>query len=78
MAFRLVPTGISSRWVETPDSAPPEITRLPIPLMLMLEPPKLVAVKLMLGADICRSEGVMMPLSSSICPVNAVTAIGTS
>ena len=45
MEFRLVGTAISLRCIDTPDSPVRPITRLPMPRMLKLEPPKLVAVK---------------------------------
>ncbi len=49
-----------------------------MPRMLKLLEPKFVGVKLTFGAFICRSETVMTCLSSSMLPVKAVTAIGTS
>ena len=77
-AVRLVATGISLMCEETPASPVVPITSRPIPRILKLWLPKLVGVKLTLGAFICRSEGVMTCRSSSMPPVSAVTAIGTS
>ena len=65
-------------WIDTPFSPEAAITSRPIPRMLKFEPPKLVALKLTFGAFICRSDGLMICLSVSISPVNALTAIGTS
>ena len=76
--FRLVGTAISFRCRDTPDSPVRPITKLPMPRMEKLEPPKLVAVKETLGAFSCKSDGLMICSSSSMAPVSAVTAIGTS
>ena len=75
--LRLVGTAISFKCSDTPDSPVRPITRLPMPRMLKLEPPKLVAVKETLGAFICKSEGLTTCLSSSIEALIAVTAMGT-
>ena len=78
MVLRLVLTAISFMCVDTPASPVPLITSRPMPRMLKLELPKLVAVKVTLGAFNCRSDGLMTCLSSSMLPVSAVTAMGTS
>ena len=78
MEFKLVGTAISFKCSDTPDSPVRPITRLPMPRMLTLEPPKLVAVKETFGAFSCRSEGLTTWRSSSASPPMAVTAIGTS
>ena len=78
MLLRLVATAISFTWVETPASPEVAITSRPMPRMLKLELPKLVAVKLTLGAFICRSDGLMVCRAASMSSVSAVTAMGTS
>ena len=77
-AFKLVATAISFKCVETPDSPLRPITRLPMPRMPKLEPPKLVAVNATLGALSCKSDGLMICRSARMLSVRAVTAIGTS